>query len=165
MDDISSKIASGVGAAVEATNTLPIGSRMLAFRYNRRNSKRRHLMEPTSGNSTMGSSFNVPSTSTSTIASIAQEIVNEEERKRMVMEQPKSSNDLDEGLASLSNMVAVLCEQHLFLPLLRAFEMFLPSCSLLPFIRFLQVCRHSEILTNGYPHLIFCFLGWYLLSL
>lgn len=149
MDDISSKIANGVGAAVEVTNTLPIGSRMLAFRYNRRNSKRRRLMEPTSGNSTMGSSFNVPSTSTSTIASIAQEIVNEE-RKSMVIEQPKSSNDLDEGLASLSNMVVVLCEQHLFLPLLRAFEMFLPSCSLLPFIRFLQVCRHSEILINGY---------------
>ncbi|XP_008786547.2 uncharacterized protein LOC103704848 [Phoenix dactylifera] len=145
VDDISSKIANSVGAAVEVTNTLPIGSRMLAFRYNRRNSKRRRLMVPTSGNSTMGSSFNVPSTSTSTIASIAQEIVSEEESKRMVMEQPKSSNDLDEGLASLSNMVAVLCEQHLFLPLLRAFEMFLPSCSLLPFIRFLQAFSQMRL--------------------
>ena len=49
------------------------------------------------------------------------------------------SVDIDERLASLSNMVAVLCEQQLFLPLLRAFEMFLPSCSLLSFIRSLQV--------------------------
>jgi hypothetical protein len=37
----------------------------------------------------------------------------------------------------------VLCEQQLFLPLLRAFEMFLPSCSLLSFIRSLQVSSNS----------------------
>lgn len=51
-----------------------------------------------------------------------------------------SINSSSEVPDSLSKMVAVLCEQHLFLPLLRAFEMFLPSCSLLPFIRALQVC-------------------------
>lgn len=49
------------------------------------------------------------------------------------------SYDSDEAPSTLSKMVSVLCEQQLFLPLLRAFEMFLPSCSLLPFIRALQV--------------------------
>lgn len=145
LDDISAKIAKSVEAAVEATNILPTGSRTLAFRYNRRNSKRRRLVEPTSGNSTIASASNVLSTSTFTIASITQEIVGEDEMKKMVTEQPKSSYDLDEGLASLSNMVAVLCEQHLFLPLLRAFEMFLPSCSLLPFIRFLQAFSQMRL--------------------
>lgn len=55
-------------------------------------------------------------------------------------------HDSDEGHVSLSKMVAVLCEQHLFLPLLRAFEMFLPSCSFLPFIRALQVSEGHKIL-------------------
>lgn len=49
------------------------------------------------------------------------------------------SAEVDDVAGLLSRMVAVLCEQHLFLPLLRAFEIFLPSCSLLPFVRALQV--------------------------
>ncbi|ONK80835.1 uncharacterized protein A4U43_C01F22320 [Asparagus officinalis] len=158
VNDISSKIASSVGAAVEATNKLPSGSRSLMFRYNRRKPKRRCLMEPASGDSPDGlmepasgdspdcliepasgdsldGSFNIPSRSRSAVASISQE-VGSEETNEMCTEKSKLSVDSDEGLASLSNMIAVLCGQHLFLPLLRAFEMFLPSCSLLPFVRF-----------------------------
>lgn len=60
------------------------------------------------------------------------------ENKEMADEN-KVSTESDKVLDSLSKMVAVLCEQRLFLPLLRAFEMFLPSCALLPFIRALQV--------------------------
>ena len=63
-----------------------------------------------------------------------------EEGKVVQERQPISvSYDSDEAASSLSKMVSVLCEQQLYLPLLRAFEMFLPSCSLLSFIRALQV--------------------------
>ena len=79
---------------------------------------------------------------------IAQDIISERGIKKVVVLQAKSSSDTDEGLSHLSNMVAVLSEQRLFLPLLRAFEMFLPSCSLLPFIRSLQVLHRGKSLTN-----------------
>lgn len=56
---------------------------------------------------------------------------------------------------SLAGLVALLCEQQLFLPLLQSFELFTPSSSVIPFIRFLQVrifeiprvkvCRLCEI--------------------
>lgn len=61
------------------------------------------------------------------------------------------SYDSDEAPSSLSKMVSVLCEQKLFLPLLRAFEMFLPSCSLLPFIRALQVNRLVPYDPHSFP--------------
>lgn len=62
-----------------------------------------------------------------------------EKTKVEIAEYATVDREIGEGPASLSKMVAVLCEQQLFLPLLKAFEMFLPSCSLLPFIRALQV--------------------------
>ncbi|KAI5405565.1 hypothetical protein KIW84_052376 [Lathyrus oleraceus] len=51
----------------------------------------------------------------------------------------------DEGPASLSKMVALFCEQQLLPPLLRAFDMFLPSCPLLPFIRALQAFSQMRL--------------------
>ena len=69
-----------------------------------------------------------------------EEIMPEEERGQKIDEDVTVSSNSDEVVNSLLRMVAVLCEQHLFLPLLKAFEIFLPSCSLLPFIRALQVC-------------------------
>ncbi|CAN1314543.1 hypothetical protein LINPERPRIM_LOCUS29368 [Linum perenne] len=48
-----------------------------------------------------------------------------EESKAEFGERHPISGDSDEGPESLSKMVVVLCEQNLFLPLLRAFEMFL----------------------------------------
>ncbi|XP_072998646.1 uncharacterized protein [Typha latifolia] len=152
VDNISSKIAKNVGAAVEAINTLPAGSRNLAFRYNRKNSKRRRFLEHTSENSILAGSFSASSAPKPTAALIAEEIVIENERKKSIVEHPLFLGDSDEGLASLSNMVAVLCEQHLFLPLLRAFEMFLPSCSLLPFIRSLQAFSQMR-LSDASSHL------------
>ncbi|XP_059642353.1 uncharacterized protein LOC132284280 isoform X2 [Cornus florida] len=138
VNDIASQIANNVGAAVEATNSLPTGSRALTFHYNRRNPKRRRLMGPLSMDSLTSSASDVSCTSDSTKVFAAQGIIADEERKKQVGEDLKVSSDSDEVHISLSRMVAVLCEQHLFLPLLRAFEMFLPSCSLLPFIRALQ---------------------------
>lgn len=139
VNDISSQIAKNVGAAVEVTNSIPAGSRANTFRYNWRNPKRRRLMEPMSVEPVAISTSDVASTSGGGIMLSAQGFVTEEEREKSAGGHTKDSSDSEEGPASLSKMVAVLCEQHLFLPLLRAFEMFLPSCSLLPFIRALQV--------------------------
>ncbi|KAJ4966442.1 hypothetical protein NE237_018291 [Protea cynaroides] len=147
VNDIASQIANNVGAAVEATKSLPAGSRTLAFRYNRRNPKRRRLIVLISIDPSAASPSNSFSTSGSGAfgISVVQDITPEDEKSLQVDEQTKVTIDTDEGPASLSKMVAVLCEQHLFLPLLRAFEMFLPSCSLLPFIRALQAFSQMRL--------------------
>ncbi|XP_015650038.1 uncharacterized protein [Oryza sativa Japonica Group] len=135
VDDISSKIAKNVGSAVEATNKLPSMSRNVEYRYNRKNPKRRRFLEASQESFTSGFSSCGPSpTATPNFPNfdVQQKIL------KPISEETKIPVDIDERFASLSSMVAVLCEQQLFLPLLRAFEMFLPSCSLLPFIRSLQ---------------------------
>lgn len=149
MNDIASQIADNVGAAVQATNSLPVGCRALIFHYNRHNPKRRRLMEPISVDPLVVTAD--VSTTYGGARSVAQGIIAEGERKLEAGEYINVSSDSDEGPVSLSKMVAVLCEQQLFLPLLRAFEMFLPSCSLLPFIRALQVCELCS-------HLLFQFI-------
>lgn len=136
VNDIATQIARNVGAAVEATNSLPTSARTITFHYNRKNSKRRRLLEPipegslTSAASLSSKGSNVSST---------QGVFCEEEKEKIGDKDTKFSTDCGSMANSLSRMVAVLCEQHLFLPLLQAFEIFLPSCSLLPFIRALQV--------------------------
>ena len=137
MNDIASRIADNVAAAVEATNSLPGGSRALSFHYNRWNPKRRRLLESVSR-----TPLSEASDSSTRIFSDKGSSAGEE-RQVELAEQINVSSDFNEGPASLAKMVAVLCEQRLFLPLLRAFEMFLPSCSLLPFIRALQVCEQN----------------------
>ncbi|KAK6924171.1 Spatacsin, C-terminal domain [Dillenia turbinata] len=141
VNDVASQIANNVGAAVEATNSSPAGSRVATFHYNRRNPKRRRLLDPlpvdpTSDvfNSTLGGNI-----------SVAKGIITEEEAKNETAEEIKVSSDFDDWPNSLTKMVSVLCEQHLFLPLLRAFEIFLPSCSLLPFIRALQAFSQMRL--------------------
>lgn len=145
VNDIASQIADHVRAAVEATNTLPAADRALTFHYNRCNPKRRRLMAPKSVDPESAPTSDISSTSTSAKTFVAQGIIAEEERKVELDEHLNVSSDFDEGPVSLSKMVAVLCEQHLFLPLLRAFEMFLPSCSLLPFIRALQAFSQMRL--------------------
>ncbi|XVF61790.1 hypothetical protein PTKIN_Ptkin08bG0158700 [Pterospermum kingtungense] len=136
VNDIASQIADNVAAAVEATNSLPGGGRTVSFHYNRLNPKRRRLLESVSGTPLSESSDR------STRIFSDEGGTAGEERKVEVGEQISGSN---EGPASLAKMVAVLCEQRLFLPLLRAFEMFLPSCSLLPFIRALQAFSQMRL--------------------
>uniref|UniRef100_A0A1D1XPJ7 Protein DDB_G0268328 n=3 Tax=Anthurium amnicola TaxID=1678845 RepID=A0A1D1XPJ7_9ARAE len=145
LNDISSQILRNTRAAVEATNALPISSRGVTFHYNRRNPKRRRHMEPTSGNHSIVSPSNVPDSSIYTEVTASQGTNPEMERLIMANAPTKLLSEPEEALLSLSNMVAVLCEQHFFLPLLRAFEMFLPSCSLLPFIRFLQAFSQMRL--------------------
>lgn len=132
VNDIASQIADNVAAAVKATNSLPIGDKVLTMHYNRRNPKRRCMMGSMPRDTSASASM---STSPMGVQAFpTRDFIVEEERNIEL-------HDTDEGHVSLSKMVAVLCEQQLFLPLLRAFEMFLPSCSFLPFIRALQVCE------------------------
>ncbi|KAE7998209.1 hypothetical protein FH972_002775 [Carpinus fangiana] len=145
VNDIASQIADHVGAAVEAINSLPAGDRAFTFHYNRCNPKRRRLVEAKSVDPVAPPTSDLSSTSMSAKIFVAQGIIAEEERKVQLGQHIKVSGDFDEGPVSLSTMVAVLCEQHLFLPLLRAFEMFLPSCSLLPFIRALQAFSQMRL--------------------
>ncbi|KAK8969243.1 hypothetical protein KSP40_PGU005204 [Platanthera guangdongensis] len=145
VNDISSKVAESVKAAVEATNALSPGCKTLSFHYNRRIPKRRRLLEPASDSSSSGSSNTIPRPMVSTKVSVSKDTVLNMFETSKILEQSKVSTNPDEALTSLSNMVAVLCEQHLFLPLLRAFEMFLPSCSLLPFIRALQAFSQMRL--------------------
>lgn len=134
VNDIASQMAKNVAAAVEATNSLPGNARTVTFHYNRRSPKRRRLMEPISLDSLAltASKMSTSSGSTKTQGVIAK-------KENQDGEDVEVSADVDDVAGLLSRMVAVLCEQHLFLPLLRAFEIFLPSCSLLPFVRALQV--------------------------
>ncbi|KAA8530957.1 hypothetical protein F0562_005676 [Nyssa sinensis] len=145
VNDIASQIANNVGAAVETTNSLPASNRALSFHYNRRNPKRKRLVEPISLDPLASSLSDVSSTSSTAKIFAARGIIAEEEGKKQAGENVEVSSDSDEVSVSLSKMVAVLCEQHLFLPLLRAFEMFLPSCSLLPFIRALQAFSQMRL--------------------
>ncbi|MBA0562724.1 hypothetical protein Golob_007747 [Gossypium lobatum] len=139
VNDIATQMADNVAAAVEATNSLPGGSRSLSFHYNRRNPKRRWLLD-TSCRAPLAEASD-----SSTRIFSAEGSTAGEEKKVELSEQINVSSDFNEGPASLAKMVAVLCEQHLFLPLLRAFELFLPSCSFLPFIRALQAFSQMRL--------------------
>lgn len=146
VNDIASQIAENVGAAVEATNTLPVGCRSPAFHYCRKNPKRRRTMDFISEEQSVGVMSDNISASTGASTDVSGDCIVKEEGK-MVQEcqRVSVSYDSDEAASSLSKMVSVLCEQQLYLPLLRAFEMFLPSCSLLSFIRALQAFSQMRL--------------------
>ncbi|KAM7262326.1 hypothetical protein ACFE04_021403 [Oxalis oulophora] len=135
VNDLASQISDTVGAAVEATNAGPSASKALTFHYNRQNPKRRRLTGSTAYVSSSYDSKNI----------LSQGFTDKEGKNVDFGERLSGSNTSDEGPVSLSKMVAVLCEQHLFLPLLRAFEMFLPSCSFLTFIRALQAFSQMRL--------------------
>lgn len=142
VNNAASQIANNVGAAVESTNSLPASSKAPIVHYNRKNPKRRRLLEPVSVHSLVFTMTDVQKVDGNVRI---QDMTAGEECEKQVDQVEKVSHDSDEVAGSLSRMVAVLCEQHLFLPLLRAFEIFLPSCSLLPFIRALQVCCTIDV--------------------
>ncbi|KAM3200587.1 putative protein isoform X4 [Capsicum annuum] len=142
VNNAASQIANNVGAAVESTNSLPASSKAPIVHYNRKNPKRRRLLEPVSVHSLVFTMTDVQKVDGNVRI---QDMTAGEECEKQVDQVEKVSHDSDEVAGSLSRMVAVLCEQHLFLPLLRAFEMFLPSCSLLPFIRALQAFSQMRL--------------------
>lgn len=150
VNDIASQIADNVGAAVNATNALPVGDRVLTFHYNRQSPKRRRLITLVSLDSSASAISDISSSSISEKIFDSQGKTMENDRKIEHFGCINVPSDSHEGPASLSKMVAVLCEQQLFLPLLRAFEMFLPSCPLLPFIRALQVSQLIQNLSGSF---------------
>ncbi|KAF5794542.1 putative spatacsin [Helianthus annuus] len=151
VNDIASQISSNVAAAVDANNLLPVTARAQTLHYNRRNPKRRRLMESWPNDTLTSKGSDASTASSNTSIFIDQGIIFGGESKETTDEN-KVSTESDKVFNSLSKMVAVLCEQRLFLPLLRAFEMFLPSCSLLPFIRALQAFSQMR-LTEASAHL------------
>ncbi|CAL0330002.1 unnamed protein product [Lupinus luteus] len=152
VNDIASQIADNVGAAVNATNALPLSDRVLTFHYNRQSPKRRRLMTPISLDSSTSAISDIGSTSIGEKIFDSQDNTTDDKKRVENSGSIDIASDSGEGPASLSKMVAVLCEQQLFLPLLRAFEMFLPSCPLLPFIRALQAFSQMR-LSEGSAHL------------
>lgn len=150
VNDIASQIADNVGAAVNATNALPVGDRVLTFHYNRQSPKRRRLITLVSLDSSASAISDICSSSISEEIFDSKGKTMENDRKIEHFGCINVPSNSDEGPASLSKMVAVLCEQQLFLPLLRAFEMFLPSCPLLPFIRALQVSQLIQNLSGSF---------------
>ncbi|CAN8328713.1 unnamed protein product [Cochlearia groenlandica] len=146
VNDITTKIAENIAAAVVSTNSLPTNARGVQFHYNRRNPKRIRLIAPTPVD------LLASANSLDTSASISFCSDRREAAEDVKTEDTIFTNDSSDDHASLSKMVAVLCEQHLFLPLLKAFELFLPSCSLLPFVRALQAFSQMR-LTEASAHL------------
>ncbi|GFP83268.1 protein ddb_g0268328 [Phtheirospermum japonicum] len=140
VNDIASQISKNVGAAVQAINSLPASARTITFHYNRKNLKRRRLVEPGPVDSLASDS----QFSEGSVVSNIQGVISKETEK-LGDEDTTFANDSDSMANALSRMVAVLCEQHLFLPLLQAFEIFLPSCSLVPFIRALQAFSQMRL--------------------
>lgn len=142
VNDIASQISTNVAAAVEANNFLPVTARSQTLHYNRRNPKRRRLMDSIPVDTLTSKGSDVSTASSSIFVDPG--IIFGGENKEMG-DESKVSTESDKVFESLSKMVAVLCEQRLFLPLLRAFEMFLPSSPLLPFIRALQAFSQMRL--------------------
>lgn len=139
VNDITTKIAENIGAAVVSTNSLPTDARGVQFHYNRRNPKRRRLTAHTSVD-LLASANSLNISAGKTFCSHRTEAAEDEKA-----EDSSVIDDSSDEHASLSKMVAVLCEQRLFLPLLKAFDLFLPSCSLLPFFRALQAFSQMRL--------------------
>lgn len=148
MNDAAAHIASCVGAAVEATNALPDSSHAVDFRYNRKNSKRRRLLSPEKYEPDLGSSMGTPvelKENISSAQSSLKEATLNGRKSSSELKQKAQPHDGSEEQESLSKMIAILCEQQRFFPLLKAFELFMPSSSLLPFIRFLQAFAQMRL--------------------
>lgn len=133
VNDVFTHVSASVGAAVEATNNQLESSNTCAFDYDRRCPKRQCRVPDrdvtTAVKDQKGSAEIRPlgATPRSTIA---------RQKDQIITSYVPTAAEEQESLAA---MVAVLCEQQRFVPLLRAFELFTPTSPLLPFIRFLQV--------------------------
>ncbi|KAG6556016.1 hypothetical protein Mapa_001956 [Marchantia paleacea] len=154
VSDAAAQISARVGAAVEATNALAGSSRTSGFRFSRTCAKRRRRMSPEEANApsegqqpqqedvasttTAAGSSSQPSQTGSNSSTMGQ-------KGQITGEGPHLVTDGAGEQESLAAMVAVLCEQQRFLPLLRAFELFTPASSFLPFLRFLQAFSQMRI--------------------
>ncbi|XP_021728108.1 uncharacterized protein LOC110695197 isoform X1 [Chenopodium quinoa] len=136
-NEIATQIANNVGAAVETLNSLPAGDRVSTVHYNRKSPRRRRLMNDISED--------FSSATASCTSNDHAKILVEELKELGTKDDVKLVKSSDDWSTSLPKLVAVLCQRNQFFPLLRAFEMFLPSCPLLPFIRALQAFSQMRL--------------------
>lgn len=114
--------------AVEHTNKLPPEEYNVRTTFDRQNAKRQRISEPAPQDSCLTSTSDNANVQSSILMIVSQEATVSDERKKT-----------EEALGLLAEMVVLFCEKQMFLPLLRAFELFLPLCPLLSLIRSLQV--------------------------
>ncbi|BBN07122.1 spatacsin [Marchantia polymorpha subsp. ruderalis] len=154
VSDAAAQISARVGAAVEATNALAGSSRTSGFRFSRTCAKRRRRMSPEEANAPLEGQQpqqeDVASTSSAAGSSSqpSQTGWNSSTIGQKGQTTGEGSSFVTDGAGeqeSLAAMVAVLCEQQRFLPLLRAFDLFTPASSFLPFLRFLQAFSQMRI--------------------
>lgn len=129
VSSLFTRVSASVGATVEATNK-QLENSTSAFEYDRSNPKRQ----------CRGPSKDV---TTAVKDKKGDRPLGTHQRSASAREKdltvPFYAPTAAEEQESLAAMIAVLCEQQHFVPLLRAFELFTPTSPLLPFIRFLQV--------------------------
>ncbi|KAL2630311.1 hypothetical protein R1flu_014997 [Riccia fluitans] len=154
VSDAAAQISARVGAAVEATNALASSSRSTGFRFSRTCAKRRRRMSPEEENAQPeGQQSQVEEVTLTTASAGSGSQPNHIGSKQSTIGQKGQvageafllNTDGAGEQESLAAMVAVLCEQQRFLPLLRAFELFTPASSFLPFLRFLQAFSQMRI--------------------
>lgn len=152
--DVCTQISASVGAAVEATNSQLHNIKSHCSSFDRRLPKRHCLVRPELTSSAPSKDFKGTRENNLSEGSLGHTTSNvnlEFNGSGGVRKDPLTSVNvptLVEEQESLAAMVAVLCEQKRFLPLLRAFELFTPSSPLLLYIRFLQVCIFGTSLCN-----------------
>lgn len=138
-NDAASLVANNVGSAVEATNSLPVEARGLTCQYKREIPKRRRLLE-----STLEVDPSLAAANASTALQLGH--VTAEKQVEETCKDLEVLRNSEEASETLSRVIVMLCKQNMFLPLLRAFEIFLPSCSILHFIRALQAFSQMRLL-------------------
>lgn len=152
--DVCTQISASVGAAVEATNSQLHNIKSNCSSFDRRLPKRHCLVRSELTSSAPSKDIKGTRENNLSEGSLGHTTCNvnlEFSGSGGVRKDPLTSVNLPtlvEEQESLAAMVAVLCEQRRFLPLLRAFELFTPSSPLLLFIRFLQVCIFGTSLCN-----------------
>ncbi|KAG0619567.1 hypothetical protein M758_4G148600 [Ceratodon purpureus] len=148
VNDVFTHVSSSVGAAVEATNA-QLDNNTGAFDYDRRCPKRQCCV--LSKDVTTALMYQKGSTEVGSLETnlrptnnLVQEF-SARQKDQITSFVPTAAEEQE----SLAAMVAVLCEQQRFVPLLRAFELFTPTSPLLPFIRFLQAFAQMRISEAG----------------
>ncbi|KAJ3701358.1 hypothetical protein LUZ61_005063 [Rhynchospora tenuis] len=134
VDKIILEIAKNVGLAVEYTNKLPPESYNFKTSFDRQNAKRQRISEHSSKDSIPASSSDNASVQSSILMLVSQATTANDE-----------SEKTEEALNLLAEMVVLFCEKQVFLPLLRAFELFLPLCPLLCLIRSFQAFSQMRL--------------------
>lgn len=142
VNDVYSHIGTSVGSAVAATNAQIEKINCPITKYNRRNPKRQRLLSAESTQEEMPKRDIEVVLIERPLRPISSTVIGQVAAHGIAQKDQMGAGSMPnvpEGQESLAAMVAVLCEQQRFVPLLRAFELFTPTSSLLPFIRFLQV--------------------------